>query len=122
MNAAVPRPTPSASNAMTNAEQHAVRLVDVREPREPEDRHQLHDAEQPQPAVDADLHHPQAAEQAADHARPQSGVLRDDADVGHREAHVEVERRRERRRHAVAELVEEDEQQHRAAPRASRCA
>ena len=94
------RPAPAGSGAPR-----------VREPREAQDRHHLHDTEQPQPAVDADLHHPQPAQHAADHARPQARILRDDADVGLGEAHLEVERRGERRGHAVAQLVEKDEQQ-----------
>ena len=66
VNAAVPRPTPSASKAMTTGEQQPVRLVHVGEPREAEDRDDLHHAEQPQAAIDADPQHPDAAEQPAD--------------------------------------------------------
>jgi hypothetical protein len=72
----------------------------------------LHDAEQPQRPVDAQPDHPQAAEQGADHRRPQPGMLGDQADVGLGEAHVEVERRGQRGAQAVAELVEEDEAEH----------
>ncbi len=63
------------------------------------------------------LHHPQAAQHAAGDAGPKARILRDDADLGLGEAEVEVERRGERRRHAVAELVEKDERHAPAAPR-----
>ena len=81
----------------------------VREPREAEDRYDLHGAEQPQPAVDPDLEHPDPAQQPAEHARPQAGVLGDQPDIGKGEPHVEIERCRQRGGHRVAELVEEDE-------------
>ena len=90
------------------------------EPREAEDGDELHDAEQPQRAIDPETHHPQAAEQTASHRWPQSGVLGDQADIGLGEAHVEVERRRQRGAQGVAQLVEEDEgqdQQRAAHPR-----
>jgi hypothetical protein len=100
--AAVPSPTPSASKPITSAS-------DSRSPR----RSRLvrtRQASQAKPKIDTScttpnshsarlmpsLHHPQAAEQAADHRRPQSGVLGDQADVGLGEAHVEVEGRRQR--------------------------
>ena len=58
------------------------------------------------------LQHPQPAQHAADDARPQPRVLGDDADLRLGEAHVEIERRRQRGGHAVAQLVEEDEREH----------
>src|SRR5207247_380926 len=90
-------------------QQNAIGFVHIGKPREPEDRYDLYHAEEPKPAIDADLEHPEAAEQAANHARPQSRVLGDEPDRGQGKPHVEVERRRERGRHRVAEFVEEDE-------------
>ena len=111
--AAVPSPTPERFESDDEGQRPPLAGADAgvvtlrRQPGEAEDRYQLHHAEQPQRAVDADPHHPQAAEQAADHRRPQPGILGDQADVGLGEAHVEVERRGQRGAHAVAELVEE---------------
>ena len=120
-NAAVPRPTPSASKAMTNASSTRSGGIRVSE-REPRidttcTTPNSHSARL-MPILT--IHRPPSKPPID--ARPQPGVLGDDADVGLGEAHVEVERRRERRRHAVAELVEEDEQQHeqRRAPAVAR--
>ena len=87
-------------------------MTDGGQPGETEDRQHLHHAEQPQRAVDADLHHPQPAQHAADHRRPQPRILGDQADIGLAKAHVQIKRRGQRRAHAVAQLVEQQKSQY----------
>src|SRR5262249_5966055 len=55
------------------------RRPDMREPREAERRHHLQNAEDPQPAADADTHQRNAADDAAREARAERRRLRDHA-------------------------------------------
>jgi hypothetical protein len=106
VNAAVPSPTPRYSKTTTAPSS--------------QDADDLHDAEQPQRPVDRQLHH----DQSADHCTADSGAqrcrFRDRTDLSQRESDVDKERRLQRRRHVVAELVEEqegeDQQRRRDAP------
>ena len=70
---------------------------------------QLHEAEQPQSPVDADLEHDNAAKYSTGDAGPQPGHLGDGTDLAQAVTHVDVKRRGQRRGHVVPQLVEKQE-------------
>ena len=72
----------------------------------------MYQAEQPQRFVDAQLQHPDAADDAENNGGPQTGVFGNQADIGLAVAHIQVKRGGQGGGHAVAEFVKENEGQH----------
>ena len=89
-----------------------VKSAEAGQPDKSQNGHDLYDAEEPQCFVDAEFQHPDAAEYAGDDGGPETCVFGNQADVGFAETHVEIKRGGQRGGHAVAEFVQEDEQQH----------
>ena len=113
MNAAVPSPTPSASKPMTPASSSRVRAMHMRRAtrsrgsRRPARRRT---ATAPRLMPILTIQSPPSSPPMTLAHSPAFFAIRPISDHG--EAHVEIERRRQRGGHAVAELVEKDEAEH----------